>query len=78
MEKQNDALGQRKMLREVNVESNSQQDEQEDCQLRLPGQTVVGWRVRQLHHRLDDASELQNAGRNAADPAGITKPTDDI
>ena len=64
VEEQNDALGQWKMLRKVNVESHGQQDEQEDCQRCLPGQGVVARRVCELNHRLYNASQLQTAGRD--------------
>jgi len=36
VEKQHDTLRQRKVLREVNIEPHSQQNEQEDCHCRLP------------------------------------------
>lgn len=78
VEKQNDTLGQWKMLREINVESHGQQDEQEDCQRRLPRQGVIARRVCELNHGLDNASELQPTGWDTRDPAKAAQPTDDI
>ena len=78
VEEQNDALGQRKMLRKVDIEPHGQQDEQEYCQRRLPGQGVVGRGVCELNHGLHNASKLQTTGRNTRDPAKTAKPADDV
>jgi hypothetical protein len=78
VEKQNDALGQWKMLREINVESHGQQDEQEDRQRCLPGQGVVARRVRELDHCLDNAGKLQTTSRDTRNPAKTAKPADNI
>ena len=78
VENQNNALGQWKMLRKVNVESHGQQDEEEDRQRRLPGQSVVARRVCELNHCLDNAGKLQTTSRDTGNPAKTTKPADDI
>ena len=77
VEEQYKALGEGKMLREVDVEPHGEQDEQEDCQGRLPGQAVFGRAMCELDHCLYDASELQTTGRDTGNPAQTTKPADD-
>ena len=66
------------MLSKVYVEPDSQEDEQEDRQRRLPGRVVVSLRTRQLDHFLDDAGELQSAGRHSSHPSEATKPANDV
>jgi hypothetical protein len=78
VEEQNDPLGQWKMLRKVNIETHGQQNEQEDCQRRLPRKGIVARRVCELNHGLHNASELQTASRDARNPAKTAKPADDI
>lgn len=77
VEEQNKVLGEGKVLREVNVEAHGEHNEQENCQGRLPGETVVDRIMPELNERFDDAGELQTTSRDTGDPAQTTKPADD-
>ena len=78
MNEKNDTLCEWQMLRKEDVESDSQHDEQEDQQCRLPQSTYVRIGVFHLDHLLNYSGELVSTRRYAGNPTKAAAPANDV
>lgn len=75
---QDDALGERQVLSEEDVEADGDEQKGKDDEGRLPQVLHVRILVDQKNHLLDHACELQATGWDPRNPAQTAEPADDV